>query len=257
MMKKQGFTLAEVLITLTIIGVIATMTLPALMTNTQEQQAKTGLKKGINTLTEAAQMHEAIEGFNYASLSDNSVVAKINETSWTEGEGDKEEEKSGNSVKSLAGMLRERTKIDIGKTMDAAEEGASTITVGAGTDASPAGTNPQVIYFADGSALIFDDSKVTSQTTDVGSDGLATGFTVVYDTNGLKGPNQLSNCSAKRTGGLDADVKTDEGEVETEASNIKLCEKKDQRVIKDQFTLKLRGNVVEPEGAAATWAFGI
>ena len=46
MMKKNGFTLAEVLITLAIIGVVATMTLPALMTNTQEQQAKTGLKKG-------------------------------------------------------------------------------------------------------------------------------------------------------------------------------------------------------------------
>jgi prepilin-type N-terminal cleavage/methylation domain-containing protein len=61
MMKKNGFTLAEVLITLAIIGVVATMTLPALMTNTGEQQAKTGLKKGINTLTEAAQMNEAID----------------------------------------------------------------------------------------------------------------------------------------------------------------------------------------------------
>ena len=38
MMKKTGFTLAEVLITLSIIGVVAMMTLPALMTNVQEQQ---------------------------------------------------------------------------------------------------------------------------------------------------------------------------------------------------------------------------
>lgn len=45
MMKKNGFTLAEVLITLAIIGVVATLTLPALMTNTQEQQARTALKK--------------------------------------------------------------------------------------------------------------------------------------------------------------------------------------------------------------------
>ena len=45
-MKKNGFTLAEVLITLAIIGVVATLTLPALMTNTAEQQAKTALKKG-------------------------------------------------------------------------------------------------------------------------------------------------------------------------------------------------------------------
>ena len=49
MMKKNGFTLAEVLITLSIIGVVATMTLPALMTNVQEQQARTGIKKAINT----------------------------------------------------------------------------------------------------------------------------------------------------------------------------------------------------------------
>ena len=43
MMKKNGFTLAEVLITLAIIGVVATLTLPALMTNTQEQQSRTAL----------------------------------------------------------------------------------------------------------------------------------------------------------------------------------------------------------------------
>ena len=67
MMKKNGFTLAEVLITLAIIGVVATMTLPALMTNTQEQQARTGLKKGINTITEAAQMNQALEGWDFAS----------------------------------------------------------------------------------------------------------------------------------------------------------------------------------------------
>ena len=67
-MKKNGFTLAEVLITLAIIGVVATLTLPALMTNTAEQQARTALKKGINTLTEAAQMNQAIDGFDYSNL---------------------------------------------------------------------------------------------------------------------------------------------------------------------------------------------
>ena len=68
MMKKNGFTLAEVLITLAIIGVVATLTLPALMTNTQEQQARTALKKGINTLTEAAQMNSAIAGLTMVLL---------------------------------------------------------------------------------------------------------------------------------------------------------------------------------------------
>ena len=73
MMKKNGFTLAEVLITLAIIGVVATLTLPALMTNTQEQQSRTALKKGINTLTEAAQMNQAIDGFDYATFSTTST----------------------------------------------------------------------------------------------------------------------------------------------------------------------------------------
>ena len=67
-MKKNGFTLAEVLITLAIIGVVATLTLPALMTNTAEQQAKSAFKKGINTLTEAAQLNQAIAGYDYSSL---------------------------------------------------------------------------------------------------------------------------------------------------------------------------------------------
>ena len=248
MMKKQGFTLAEVLITLTIIGVVATMTLPALMTNTQEQQAKTGLKKGINTLTEAAQMHEAIEGFNYASLTDKSMVSKLNES--TDGEG--ANTTVINSVKSLAGMLKERTKVDIAKTIDAASSGGSTIKVGSGNDTVIA--NEQVIYFNDGTALIFDntDSQITSYEINE-SDNLPVGYVVVFDTNGLKGPNQLSNCAGKIAGGKD---ETKGADNTTQAVDIKTCQDKTKRVIKDQFTLRFRGNMVEPEGAAATWAFG-
>ena len=177
MMKKQGFTLAEVLITLTIIGVIATMTLPALMTNTAEQQYKSGLKKGINTLTEAAQMHEAIEGFNYASLSGKNAVTTLTTESGKQ-----------NSIQSLAGMLKERTKVDIAKTMQGDTPG-----IEGATDLL---TNPQAIYFNDGSALIFGDSAVAEdgKTLYSSHDDMPVGFLAVYDTNGLKGPNQLSNC---------------------------------------------------------------
>ena len=67
MIKKNGFTLAEVLNTLAIIGVVATLTLPSLMTNTQEQQALTAFKKVMNSLNEAGQMNAALEGFDYSS----------------------------------------------------------------------------------------------------------------------------------------------------------------------------------------------
>ncbi len=44
-MFKKGFTLAEVLITLGIIGIIAAMTIPTLLQNTDEAQLKTAWKK--------------------------------------------------------------------------------------------------------------------------------------------------------------------------------------------------------------------
>lgn len=49
-MKRKGFTLAEVLVTLTIIGVIAAMTIPTLIRSTGDQEYKTGCKKAFSTL---------------------------------------------------------------------------------------------------------------------------------------------------------------------------------------------------------------
>lgn len=55
-MKKSGFTLAEVLITLTIIGIVAAMTMPALLSNVQKGQIGPALAKAINTLENANRM---------------------------------------------------------------------------------------------------------------------------------------------------------------------------------------------------------
>lgn len=61
-MKKLGFTLAEVLITLVIIGVIAAMTVPSLMQNTNAQEYKSALKKAISGLNQALQLEYALNG---------------------------------------------------------------------------------------------------------------------------------------------------------------------------------------------------
>ena len=45
MNKKSGFTLAEVLVTLMIIGVIAAMTIPSLMQSTAQQEYRAAYKK--------------------------------------------------------------------------------------------------------------------------------------------------------------------------------------------------------------------
>lgn len=52
---KKGFTLAEVLITLGIIGVVAAMTLPALLQNNKEKARVTALKKQYSILNQAYQ----------------------------------------------------------------------------------------------------------------------------------------------------------------------------------------------------------
>lgn len=61
MRLKKGFTLAEILIVLMVIGVIATMTIPALMKGVTEAQFKTAYKKAFNTIVNLAAM-ERIAG---------------------------------------------------------------------------------------------------------------------------------------------------------------------------------------------------
>lgn len=51
--KYWGFTLAEVLITLGIIGVVASLTIPSLMQNSQDRAFKTQLKKEYSVLSQA------------------------------------------------------------------------------------------------------------------------------------------------------------------------------------------------------------
>ena len=52
-MLKRGFTLAEVLVTLTIIGVIAAITLPSLLSNTATAQIGPKLAKAVSMFEQA------------------------------------------------------------------------------------------------------------------------------------------------------------------------------------------------------------
>ena len=61
---KKAFTLAEVLITLMIIGIVAALTIPSVISNYQQQEFKTGLKKAVSVLNEAIQTNIAQEGEN-------------------------------------------------------------------------------------------------------------------------------------------------------------------------------------------------
>ena len=63
MMKttKHGFTLAEVLTTLMVIGVVAAMTIPTLMNSTNDQQLRVAYKKAMSVLGQAVQLMVAKE----------------------------------------------------------------------------------------------------------------------------------------------------------------------------------------------------
>ncbi len=209
MMKKNGFTLAEVLITLAIIGVVATMTLPALITNTGEQQYKTGLKKGINTFTEVAQMSKALDGIDYSEITSEATD-------------------DSDDAGSLFGVLFKRAQVD-------AEREIPTGFV--------EGTN-HAVFFRDGSALIYEPSETADEANaEKLDDGYVRGFGVIYDTNGAKKPNTLSNCEGKVRG------------ANSDTDDITACEDKKNRAINDRFSLKFRGSLVVPSGAAARWAF--
>ena len=66
--NKEGFTLAEVLITLGIIGVVAAMTIPNLMANIQGARVRTQFKKAISTLNQAVRMNVANYDWDFSAI---------------------------------------------------------------------------------------------------------------------------------------------------------------------------------------------
>ncbi len=60
--QDKGFTLAEVLITLAIIGVVAAVAIPSVISNSQQQEFKTGLRKAVSVLNQAITMNMALDG---------------------------------------------------------------------------------------------------------------------------------------------------------------------------------------------------
>ena len=161
MMKKNGFTLAEVLITLAIIGVVATLTLPSLMTNTGEQQAVTAYRKAINTLNEAGQMSAAVDGFDYSQLSDGATPPSAASTL----------DENGIPKQSLWSLLVNRTQVDIPASVAAKVPGEC--------------NGKSQVFFRDGTVLCYTPAVTAGANADIQA---------FIDTNGTKGPNLLSTC---------------------------------------------------------------
>ena len=91
---KKAFTLAEVMITLAIIGIVAAVTIPVTLVNMQQREFQTGLSKAVSSLNQAILLGLALEGqtpyetanlFQYLS---NTMNILKSTTSLTYGERD-------------------------------------------------------------------------------------------------------------------------------------------------------------------------
>lgn len=152
---KKGFTLAEVLITLVIIGVIAAMTIPTLMNSTNQQEFRVGLKKAISAVNQAVSLNYALEG---KSIGDTDLDS---------------------SAGVVANLFQKRMSVISTATSDVAFATSS--------DVTPSTDN--VFYTADGMRYAVNVSSSAAFDTDANE--YYYGYLLI-DVNGDKGPNSLT-----------------------------------------------------------------
>lgn len=169
MTKRFGFTLAEVLITLAIIGVVAAMTMPTLINNTNGAQFKTAYKKALSVLSQAVVMNIALDDYDLAGTSANA---------------NKDED-----ISSLYRMFTERTN---GTLIEGDELTNYKVSIDddGGTSFGTATAVPDSNYtfrFQDGIAFSFENSAAAC------TEGAPCYGWI--DANGTKGPNKSVACT--------------------------------------------------------------
>ena len=82
--KNKGFTMAEVLITLGIIGIVAAMTIPAMLGNYRKKVVENKLKVTYSMISQALQKVQGIYGLDFVpdELSSSYENANVNGYSW-------------------------------------------------------------------------------------------------------------------------------------------------------------------------------
>ena len=180
MTKNFGFTLAEVLITLGIIGVVAAMTMPTLINQTNGAQYKAAYKKALSAISQAITLNVALDDIGFAELDNDKnkleeiLGTRMNVVSTTKPDG--------------------YTLPDVKATKCTTAEDKTT-TCADNTTAIPV---DKYLFFNDGSMFAFsaDAAKACTQTS-------TTTNTICYgviDVNGAKGPNKVVTCDGGTSG---------------------------------------------------------
>ncbi len=199
--RFNAFTLAEVLITLGIIGVVAAMTMPTLMNSTQGAQYKAAYKKALSALGQAITLNVALDGGNFADTVEG-----------TAGKTDKG--KDGDSVGSIlnsrmnivkAATVAESGYDDAAKTKIAAVK-AETCTKDETsgeetcTDAASAIAPDTFLFFNDGIMFSYKAADAKGCIKDDASGVADAPCYGVIDVNGTKGPNKVVACDGTTSG---------------------------------------------------------
>lgn len=176
MKKRFGFTLAEVLITLGIIGVVAAMTIPTLIANTNSARFRSQFKKSVSTLAQAGLMAQAQYDFSYGDITDAC------------GGKDDDPETDMTFCSLFNGALSGHVIYTGGEDVPKNKKGeAYSKTYGV--------SSPYYLQLADGSMVIFNPAasgcikKPTEDLTAVPSECIG-----VIDVNGTTLPNKIVSC---------------------------------------------------------------
>ena len=81
--KFNAFTLAEVLITLGIIGVVAAMTMPTLINQTNGAQYKAAYKKALSAISQGVTLNVALEDISFADADEGTAGSVTPKTAGT------------------------------------------------------------------------------------------------------------------------------------------------------------------------------
>lgn len=188
---RGAFTLAEVLITLGIIGVVAAMTMPTLMNSTQGAQYKAAYKKALSAISQAVTLNVALDDYNFADLSGTAGT----------GNGTLE-----TMLKNRMNVVRTETGVFKGSdgTSNYSVSGVAGGVGGSNTTATTT-TGNTTLFFNDGIMFTFPSGTKNCTQDETLSGTPCYGF---IDVNGVKAPNKFVKCDNSGATGANCQSKS-------------------------------------------------
>ena len=173
--RKNAFTLAEVLITLGIIGVVAAMTMPTLMNQTNGAKFRTAYKKALSAISQAVTLNVALEEWNFADATETATNSEMSIYSM---------------LKKRMNVVREETVAITGYNVALRSSDIALKTP------EPIGAGNYTLFFNDGIMLTFKQEKKECTMDETRGGSRAKACEGFIDVNGIKPPNKEVKCDS-------------------------------------------------------------